>query len=185
MEDHEIIELFFARSEDAIAALARKYGTASKKLAQGILNDREDAEECVNDAYLGVWNTIPPRRPKPLLTYLCAIVRNQALKKYHSKTAAKRNSTYDVALSELEHCFPSSDSVEEAFDAAETARCVNAFLKALDRESRILFVRRYWYAESVGDLAVLFRTNRHTISLRLFRIREKLKKHLRKEGIVI
>ena len=183
MEDSKIIDLYFQRSEQAITETAEKYGTIVKKLAMNILHDLQDAEECVNDTYLGAWNTIPPQRPNPLLTYLCKILRNLAIKKYHSKTATKRDSTYDVALDELENCFPSSESVEDTFDAAETARSINVFLKALSKENRILFVRRYWHADSIDDLAELFSVSPHTVSVRLNRIREKLKKHLRKEGV--
>ena len=182
LEDNLIIELFFRRSEDAITEVARKYGSAAQKLALNILHNPQDAEECINDAYLGAWNTIPPQRPCPLLTYLLRIVRNLAMKKFHSKTAAKRNSTYDVALTELENCFPTSESVEQTFDARETARSLNTFLKTLSPESRTLFIRRYWQAESIEDLAKLFQLNPHTVSVRLSRIREKLKKHLRNAG---
>ena len=185
MEDSKIIELYFLRSEQAIAETSKKYGAVVKKLALNILHDLQDAEECVNDTYLGAWNTIPPQRPNPLLTYLCKILRNLAIKKYHSKTAAKRNSTYDIALDELENCFPAPDSVEETFDAAETVRSINVFLKTLSKENRILFVRRYWHADSIDDLSELFAISPHTVSVRLNRIREKLKKHLRKEGVFL
>ena len=183
LEDSEIIELFFERSEQAIIELSEKYGTIFEKIANNILNNRFDAEECVNDAYLGVWNTIPPQKPDPLLSYVCRIVRNLAIKKYHSNTAAKRNSTYDVSLDELENCCPSSNSVEDEFNAKELARVIDDFLAALDEENRIMFVRRYWHAASITELAKLFRTSKHNISVRLSRTREKLKKHLIKEGI--
>ena len=101
MDDDRIIELFFARSEQAITELSRKYGTVCRRVAENILNDRRDAEECLNDAYLAVWNTVPPRRPDPLMSYVCRIVRNQALKRYHANAARKRNSVYDAALEEL------------------------------------------------------------------------------------
>lgn len=185
MEDMNIVALFFERSEMAIQELSNKYGTVCSNLAFRILNNRQDAEECVNDTYLGVWNTIPPQNPNPLLSYVCRIVRNLAIKKYHQNTAIKRNSVYDVALDELENCFASSGSVEDTFEAIETARIIDDFLSVLDRESRVLFVRRYWYSESVSDLAKLFHTSNHTISVRLFRIREKLKKHLAKNGVTI
>ena len=185
LEDSEIIELFFERSEQAIVELSEKYGTVCARVANNILNDRSDAEECVNDAYLAAWDTIPPQRPAPLLSYVCRIVRNLAIKKYHSNTAAKRNSTYDVSLDELENCFPSSDSVEDEFDAKETARIIDDFLETLDEENRVMFVRRYWHAASLEELAELFHTSRHNISVRLHRTREKLKKHLIKEGVSI
>ena len=101
MDDDRIIELFFARSEQAVTELSRKYGTVCRRTAENILNDRRDAEECLNDAYLAVWNTVPPQRPDPLLSYVCRIVRNQALKRYHANAARKRNSVYDAALEEI------------------------------------------------------------------------------------
>lgn len=185
MEDSRIIELFFARSEQAIEELAQKYGSVCRRVADNILRDRLDAEECVNDAYLAVWNTIPPQRPDPLLSYVCRIVRNQALKRYHRNTARKRNSVYDAALEEIAECFPSSASVEGEVEAAEAARAVDRFLETLDRESRILFVRRYWHADSVGELAELFHLSKHTVSVRLFRIRKALRKRLEEEGIML
>ena len=183
LEDSEIIELFYERSEQAIVELSKKYGSVCTRVANNILNDQSDAEECVNDAYLAAWDTIPPQRPNPLLSYVCRIVRNLAIKKYHSNTAKKRNSTYDVSLDELENCFPASDSVEDEFDAKETARIIDDFLETLDEENRIMFVRRYWHAESLEELAKLFHTSKHNISVRLSRTREKLKKHLIKEGV--
>ena len=122
MDDSKIIELFFERSEQAIIELSNKYEPICRKVADNILNSQLDSEECVNDAYFVVWNTIPPQRPNHLLSYLCRVVRNQALKKYHENTAQKRNSAYDVALDEIADCFPSSASVEAEADAKETAR---------------------------------------------------------------
>lgn len=183
LDDKKIIELFFERSEQAIIELSNKYGSKCRAVAFNILNNKQDAEECVNDAYLGTWNTIPPQNPNPLSSYVCRIVRNLAIKKYHSNTAAKRNSIYDVALDELENCFPSSASAEDEFNAIETARVIDAFLETLDQENRIIFVRRYWHSDSIDDLAKLFRTSSHNISVRLSRTRKKLKKYLiRQEG---
>lgn len=183
LDDREIIALFYERSEQAIVELSKKYGAVCTKVANHILNNRQDAEECVNDAYLGAWNTIPPQNPNPLLSYVCRIVRNLAIKKYHANTAAKRNSTYDLALEELETCFPAATSVEEDFYAGEIARIIDDFLKTLDRENRILFVRRYWHSDSIAELAELFHTSKHNVSVRLSRTREKLRKHLLKEGV--
>lgn len=185
MDDREIIKLFFERSEQAITELSNKYGTVCSKIAFNILNSTQDAEECVNDAYLGVWNTVPPQDPSPLLSYVFRIVRNLSIKKYRANTAAKRNSIYDVALDELENCFPSSVSADDEFNASETARIINEFLESLDKENRIIFVRRYWYSDSITDIAKQFGRNEHNISVRLSRIREKLRKHLIKEGITI
>lgn len=185
LNDSKIIELFYERSEQAILELSQKYGSICKKIAGNILNDRRDAEECVNDAYLGVWNTIPPQNPNPLLSYVCRIVRNLAIKKYHANTAKKRNSIYDVALDELENCFPSSSSAEDEFNAIEAARIIDKFLETLDKESRIMFVRRYWHSDSITDIADLFQISKHTVSVRLSRIRARLKKHLIMEGVSI
>ena len=183
LEDHKIIELFLERSEHAIKELSEKYGALCSRVANNILNNRLDAEECVNDAYLGVWNTIPPQMPNPLSSYVCRIVRNLAIMKYHSNTAAKRNSIYDVALGELENCFASAQSVEDAFDAKTTAEIIDRFLLSLDQDSRVMFVRRYYHADSISDIAALFGTSNHNVSVRLSRTREKLKKHLIKEGV--
>lgn len=185
MNDSKIIELFFERSEQAIVELSQKYGSICTKVAGNILNDRRDTEECVNDAYLGVWNTVPPQNPNPLLSYVCRIVRNLAIKKYHTNTAVKRNCIYDAALDELENCFPSSSLVEDEFDAIETARVIDEFLEKLDKESRIMFVRRYWYSDSITDIADLFQTSNHNVSVKLSRIRAKLKNHLIAKGVSI
>ncbi len=182
MDDSKIVELFFERSEQAIAELSDKYGPICRKIAENILNSRADAEECVNDAYLGVWNTVPPQRPDPLLTYVCRIVRNLALKRYHENTARKRDSRYDAALEEIADCFPSSFSVEEEVLEKEAVLLMNRFLDTLERDSRILFVRRWWYGDSVGELAGLFQTSRHTVSVRLSRLRKALRRYLEREG---
>ena len=134
MDDIEIIELFFERSEQAIIELSNKYGAICNKVADNILNNRLDSEECVNDAYLGVWNTIPPQRPNPLLSYVCRIVRNLALKKYHENTAQKRNSYYDVALDEIADCIPASFSVEDEIMAKEK---VDEIISSVDKNHNI------------------------------------------------
>lgn len=137
LDDRKIIELFFERSEQAIIELSKKYGSVCSKVAFNILNNTQDTEECVNDAYLGTWNTIPPQNPNPLLSYVCRIVRNLAIKKYHANTAAKRNSFYDVALDELENCFPSSVSVEDEFNAIEPHDSLMSFSKPSIRKTEL------------------------------------------------
>jgi RNA polymerase sigma-70 factor (ECF subfamily) len=183
MEDQEIIELFLARSERAITGLQGKYENQLMQIAWNILNDRFDAEECVNDAYLAVWNTIPPQKPDPLLTYVCHIVRNLSLKRYHANHAQKRNSQYDVALDELDECVRSKSTVESEYAVKELAGEINRFLSTLSRENRIIFVRRYWFSDSIADIAKMFNTSSKNISLRLLRVRQGLKKYLEKEGI--
>lgn len=185
MEDSRIIDLFYERSEQAIVELSKKYGAVCNRVAGNILRNSLDAEECVNDAYLGAWNTIPPRRPEPLLTYICQIVRNLSITKYHANTAVKRNSFYDAALDELEECLASMETVETEAAARELSELLDRFLETLDRENRIMFVRRYWYSDSVSSIAEAFHMSSNSVSARLSRIRRKLKKFLQKEGYEI
>lgn len=185
MNDSEIIELFFERSEQAIAELSQKYEKLCMKIAMDILDNPSDAEECVNDTYLGVWNSIPPQRPNPLIAYVCRITRNLSINRYRANTAQKRKSNYDLALEELQNCIPSPTTPQEEYSARELACLLNSFLATLDADNRSMFVRRYWYSESVKDIAAAFETSPHYISVRLNRTREKLKKYLRKEGIVL
>ena len=182
MEDAKIIDLFFLRSETAVTELDQKYGIACKQLAFHILNNREDAEECVNDAYLAVWNTIPPNRPALLRAYLCRIVRNLSIKKYRANTAEKRNSFYDRSLEELAECIPAHETVENQWDAKELGKQLVAFLGTLDQKNRILFLRRYWFSEPLAELAADFHITEHNAAVRLSRIRAKLRNYLSKEG---
>lgn len=177
-EDGKIIEMFLARSEVAISALAEKYGAVCKRIANNILNNVSDAEECVNDTYLAAWNTIPPQCPNPLKTYICRIARNIAIAKYHSNTALKRNSHYDVALDELVECLADTSTVEEEISAGELTELLNNFLEGLEKDSRVMFVRRYWYGDSVNDIAVRFGVSANNAAVKLSRIREKLRKYL-------
>lgn len=185
MEDTKIISLFEARSEQAITALSTQYGSTCAKVAHNILGNPQDVEECLNDAYLAVWNTIPPQKPQRLLHYVCAIVRNLACKQYHAKTAQKRSTQYAVSLEELEGCLPSANSMERHWDSEAIAESLNTFLSGLDRNHRILFVRRYWQAESIEALAAHFGTSKHNISVRLSRLRKHLQRHLEQEGVFL
>ena len=182
MDDQRIIELFFSRSEEAIGALSQRYGGACQRLAANILGNPRDAEECVNDAYLAVWNTVPPQRPKPLSSYVLRITRNLALGRYHKNTARKRNSHYDAALEELSEILPTADTAETALEASELTAALNRFLDTLDKRERAVFLRRYWYGESVSAMAVFFDMRANTVSQLLSRTRRKLQKFLEKEG---
>lgn len=182
LEDSKIIAMFYERSEQAIAELDHKYGSAVKKSAANILSDRLDVEECVNDTYLRAWNSIPPQNPNPLVSYICKIARNLALDKYRADKAGKRNREFDLILDEMEACIPSDMCVETEIEAKELSAAISRFLLTLNREDRFLFVRRYWYADSVTELAAMTKDSSNRISVRLFRIREKLKKTLLKEG---
>ena len=182
MEDQQIIRLFFERSEQAITELSRKYGALCFQIADNILDDRQDAEECVNDAWLGAWNSIPPQRPDPLRAYICRIVRNRSLKKLRANTAIKRGSQFEVSLSELEDCIP-DNSMDEQLSISELSAQINAFLAALPKDDRLMFVKRYWFSESISELADAFGITENNVSVRLSRIRGKLHQYLnRKEA---
>lgn len=185
MEDSAIIELFFARSEHAIVELEEKYGYICKKASANILNSELDVEECVNDAYLATWNTIPPKNPEHLLGYVCKLVRNLSLKRYHSNTAQKRNSFYDATLDEFAECIPATKTIEEEVLVKELSQQINKFLASLGQKNRILFVRRYWYGDSVSEIGEYVHMRSNHVSVRLSRIRKKLHEFLRKEGFVL
>jgi RNA polymerase sigma factor (sigma-70 family) len=178
VEDEKIIEMFFGRSEQGIRELDIKYGKVCHNLSYHIVGSRQDAEECVNDAYLGAWNAIPPARPNPLLSYLVKIVRNISLKIYWRKEAAKRSSHYTIALEEIEACIAAPNTVEAEIEAKELARIIEAFLDTLTTENRVIFMRRYWFSDSYKDIAEFMGLSEKNISVRLTRIREKMKQYL-------
>ena len=182
MEDRHIIALFFDRAEGAIDALAKKYGKALYSLCRNILDDPLDAEECVSDAYLAAWNTIPPARPDPLSAYICRLGRNCALKKLRSRTALKR-SGYEVSLEELSECIPGSDT-ETAWQAQALGEAIDRYLATLPKENRILFLRRYWFGDSLKDISRRMGIRENTLAVRLSRIRGDLKDYLSKEGFL-
>ena len=182
MDDRQIIALFYERSEQAITELSKKYGDLCFKIAINILSDPQDAEECVNDAYLGAWNSIPPQNPAPLRAYLCRIVRNLALKKLRTNTALKRGSRVEVSLSELEDCIP-DNTFDEHLSAKELTAHLNAFLSTLHRDDRAMFLKRYWFAEPLSEIAKTFGITEHNASVRLSRIRKKLRQYLKEVSL--
>lgn len=185
MDDKAIIDLFFDRSEQAIRELDTKYGKTCLKISHNILNNHQDAEECVNDAYLGTWNAIPPQRPNPLLTFLCRIVRNLSIMRYHANTAMKRNSAYDIALEELEHCLSSSITVEDEVEEKLLIQIIEEFLDTLSQDNRVIFMRRYWFSDNYAEIAQRLGISEKAVSVRLTRIRAKLKEHLTKKGVLV
>ena len=184
-EDEKIIALLFARSEQGISELDRKYGKLCHKLSYNIVNSVQDAEECVNDAWLGVWNAIPPTRPNPLLAYLCKIVRNLSLKMYYRKKAAGRSSYYTVAMDEIEETLSDLDTAETELEARELTRLLERFLDTLTVENRVIFVRRYWFADSCRDIAECTGFSEKNVTVRLTRVRQKLREFLRKRGVIV
>ena len=185
MDDEAIIELFFARSEQAVRELDRKYGKVCHSLAYNILHSRQDAEECVNDAYLGVWDAVPPARPDPLLAFLCRIVRNLSLMRYHADKAVKRGGgSYTVALEELEDCLASSRTVEGDMEEQELIRLLEDFLETLSPENRVLLIRRYWFSDSYEEIAARTGLSGKNVSVRLTRVRKQLRHYFEERGVI-
>ena len=185
MEESEIIALFWKRDERAISEAENACGSYCFSIAENILHSREDAEECVSDTWLRAWQSIPPQRPKRLRLFLGRITRNLAFDRYRSRTAAKRGGgEMEAVLEELEDCIASSENVEQDFDKRELQRSINAFLRELPYRERQIFLRRYYYAEPVGSIAASFGlTGNHTTVI-LKRTRERMRKHLQKEGFM-
>lgn len=181
MEDKKIVKLLFARAENAISELSRRFGKQLYRIAYNILGNQMDAEECTNDTYFALWNAIPPVSPDPLAPYVYRTGRNTALKRLHRETAQKRDSRYDVSLEELNGCLP-GDDVEQIIDARELGRAIDRFLKSKSRESRYIFIRRYWFGDSIGEIAKEVKMKETTVSVRLTRMRNSLKEYLGKEG---
>lgn len=185
MTDEEIIDLFFAREEQAIGELDKKYGKLFYKTSYNILKSEPDASECVNDAYLGAWNAIPPTRPDSLAAFVCQIVRNVSVKCYHKKRALKRNSTYDVAMEEIEACLASASMVEDEAETRELARIIEGFLDTLSQENRVIFLQRYWFSEPYSAIAKKVGISEKSVSVRLARIRKKLREYLVEREVLV
>ena len=185
MSDEEIIALFCDRSEKAIGELEAKYGKRCMQTSYNILGNRSDAEECVNDAYLGVWNAIPPERPNPLLTYVLRIVRNISLTCYQRNHAQKRNSTYDLAVEELADFIAAPDDVESTLELNELTAELERFLDKLDKMNRVIFIRRYWFFDSYEQIAKQTGLSEKNVSVRLTRVRKMLKDYLQERGICL
>ena len=183
MEDNAIIELYWARSELAIRETELKYGRLFHQIANNILHNPADAEECVNDVYLGAWNAIPPARPRILTAFLCRIARNLALKKYQQIHAARRNPAVAVSYEELEECLADGGSDDQNIADDQLADCINRFLDTLDGVSRQVFVRRYWYFDSVKEIMRRFRMSKSKVESMLFRTRHKLRTWIEEEGL--
>ena len=160
----------------------QKYAGYCRTIASHILRNPEDADEALNDTWLAAWNSIPPQNPNPLISYVCKIARNLALDRWRSNRAEKRNGEMDLVLDEMEDCIPSNWNLETEVEARELTEAINRFLASLPKDDRFLFVRRYWYGDSVADLAAMTKSSANRISVRLFRIREKLRKTLTEEG---
>lgn len=189
MEDNQIVDLYWERDERAISESDAKYGAFCARIAMNILDNAQDAEECVNDTYLRAWNAIPPNRPTKLGAFLGKITRNLSLDRYKAKKTAKRgNSLFLVSLDELSECVPDgSTGFGSGFDDETEARligeCINRFLRKLSGEARDVFICRYFYSDSIGEIARRFGLSESKVKSMLHRARGKLKKSLESEGI--
>lgn len=185
MDDNKIIALFFERSENAISELSNKYGKLCISLSMNIVNDYRDAEECVNESYLSVWNTVPPNHPNPLLAFLCRIVRYISINRYKRNTANKRKGNYDLCLEELADCLPSNISVEDDFEKAQLSKYINEFLESLNKTNRIIFVKRFWYMDEYTTISKAIGLSEGAIRTRLSRTKRDLKNFLEERGVRI
>ena len=185
MEDKAIIELFWARSQQAIVETADKYGRKLHVLSMNILHNNEDAQECVNDTYHAAWNTLPPQKPDFFFAYLARLTRNFSFGVYDYKNARKRSADIVELSGELEKCIPAARGIEEQLESAEIGKALSAFLRLQPEQMRRVFIRRYWYAQGIADIAKDFGISESKVKSMLFRMRGKLKTHLEMEGIVI
>lgn len=185
MEDQNILDLYFARSEQAIQETDRKYGRYCYSISYGILSNEEDAKETVSDTYLSAWKAIPPRKPAVLRTFLGKITRNLSINRWNEARAEKRGGgEFPVALEELGECISQGPTTEEAFDRRELSRAVVRFLDTLGETEKRVFLCRYWYFDPVDQIARQFGYSHSKVTSMLYRSREKLKKQLQKEGLV-
>lgn len=186
MEDGKIIDLYWARSQQAIAASEEKYGPYCHTIARRILDREEDAEECVNDTWLRAWNAMPPQRPGILSAFFGKLTRNLSLDRWRRNKAAKRGgSQVEIALHELEDCLPDRRSPDENLEAGETAALISAFLRRQSETDRALFVRRYFHLEPLDSLSRRFGMSMGQVKSKLHRMRGRLKLELEREGIAV
>lgn len=186
MTDENIIKMLFWRREEAIDKLIQKYGAYCYKIAYNILGDREDSEECLNDTWLETWESIPPNKPVYLNLYLAKIVRNLSFNRYKFKRTEKRGrGTFTMILDELEECIAASSGVEQEYMAKELGGYINKFANTLSERDCNVFVRRYFYVESVKEISRRYHISENNVSVILNRCRKKLRLYLEKEGYIL
>ena len=182
MDDLMIIELYFARNEQAITETDRKYGKLCFCMANNFLSNNEDSEECVNDTYWGVWNRIPPTRPNNFRAFLCKIVRNLSMKKLEFNLALKRTRNVTVSFSELEEILPDTRTAPE-WEYEDLGKIISAFLRAEKEDVRNVFIRKYYFFDSIGDIAGRYAFTESKVKSMLYHSRSRLREYLKKEGI--
>ena len=184
MDDHKIIELYFSRDERAIKETDLKYGKLCHSIANNILKNNEDSEECVNDTYIGIWNTIPPEKPNHFMAFVCKIARNLALKRLESSMRQKRSQATVISFSELEEIL-SDDSIAADIGNEEIGKAISAFLRKEKADSRKVFIRKYYFFDSISEIAERYGFTESKVKNMLYHTRSKLKEYLIKEGIEI
>lgn len=185
MEDQQIVELFWTRSNTAVEELEQKYGSRALQLANHFLNSRQDAEECVNDAMYALWERIPPERPAHLWAFFSRVLRNLCCSRLDHIHAAKRDPRCELCLSELEACLPAGEDPQHLLDSKRITQAINAFLSQQDQVNRIIFVRRYYYFDSCAEIAKRLGLTRGAVNTRLSRLRSALRTMLEKEDISV
>ena len=186
MDDRQIVDLYWERSETAISETSKKYGKYCSYIAYNILHNREDCEECVNDTYMRAWGAMPPKRPNRLSVFLGKITRNLSLNRYEKYTAKKRGAgQVTFVLEELKECVPTADHAEQVIDDMLLPETLNRFLAGLPEERRKFFMRRYWYLSPVREIASDFSVSESRVKMSLLRSRNELRALLEKEGIVL
>lgn len=185
MEDDLIIQLFWERSQDALTQTQQKYGKLLHHIVGNILSDPRDVEEATADAYLRLWNSVPPNRPQYLQSYAATLARNAALDLLRTRNRNKRDTRSDILFSELDECIAASGDISAQLEERELVELINRYLKMLDSTSRNLFIRRYFALDELEELAADFGMSKHTVSARLYRVRKGLQKYLRKEGVAV
>ncbi len=183
MEDRELLALYESRDEDAIRKTKTEYGARLLGIALNVLKNRQDAEECVNDAYLRAWNSIPPEKPVPFFPWLAKVTRNLSLGALEKKNAGKRSARLVELTDELGECFPSDEGVERSFDALTVRKVLNDYLNEQSEERKFLFVRRYFYGDGYAEIARWAGKTQGSVRSVLFRMRGELRQRLEREGI--
>jgi len=186
MEDARIVQLYWNRDQAAISQTAAKYGGYCTSIARNILGNAQDAEECVNDTYLNAWNAMPPHRPSILATFLGKITRNLSFNRYKRQHAEKRGAgELPLVLEELGECVSGREDVEQEIAYRELVMTLEAFLQTLSVKKRRIFLRRYWYTDSVSDIAKCFGMRENAVSMVLARMRQELRSFLEERGYVL
>lgn len=186
LDDHRIVDLYWLRDEAAIEQTAEKYGSRLRALAYGIVNDRQTAEECENDTYVEAWNTIPPHEPRGYLyAFLARITRHISLNCCRDRSRLKRNAWLCEFSAELEQCIPAPDDVACRVDDMTLRETLDRFLRMLSEEKRNIFVRRYWYLDSIADISERFSLSESKVKMTLSRCRRQLRAYLEKEGYTL